>query len=57
LRGLRIVASRQPQLDLDDHTATARWDTLPEPTQVSVLALLARLIVKGVLSGEESGDE
>lgn len=57
MRGLRIAASRQPQLDLDDHVAAAHWDALPEPTRGSVLALLARLIAKGLVTGEEDGHE
>jgi hypothetical protein len=57
LRGLRIAASGQPRLHLDDHSATGRWDSLPEPTQVSVLALLARLIARGVTSDEEGSDD
>jgi len=57
LRGLRIAASAQQRLHLDDRTATAHWDALPEPTRASVLALLARLIAKGVVSYEEGSDE
>jgi hypothetical protein len=57
LRGLRIAVSRQLRLDLGAQTGTGRWDTLPETTQVSVLALLARLIARGVTSGEEVIDD
>jgi len=34
-----------------------RWQELPEATRVQVLALLARLIARSVLSGQEAGGE
>lgn len=50
LRRLRIVASRQLSLDVGDKPESF-WD-LPEPTQATVLALLARMIAKGVVLEE-----
>jgi hypothetical protein len=34
-----------------------RWQELPEATRLQVLALLARLIARSVLSGQEAGGE
>jgi hypothetical protein len=42
---------------MDDQELTGRWEELPEATRVSVLALLARLIAKGVVNDEEGGDD
>ena len=47
---LRIVASLQLSLDVGDKPESF-WD-LPEPTQATVLALLARMIAKGVVLEE-----
>ena len=52
LRRLRIVASTQLSLDVGDKPESF-WD-LPEATQTAALALLARMIAKGVVV-EESG--
>lgn len=57
MQGLRIVASAPLRLRLDDEDTTGRWEDLPEVTRVSVLALLARLIAKGVVSDEEDRDD
>lgn len=57
MQRLRIVASAQLRLRMDDVDVTGRWDDLPEATRALVLALLARLIAKGVVVGEEDGDE
>jgi len=57
LRGLRIVASAPLRLRFDDQEMTGRWEELPEATRASVLALLARLIAKGVVTAEEDRDE
>ena len=54
---LRIVASTQLRLRIDDQGTTGRWDELPETTRVLVLALLARLIAKGALATEEGSDD
>jgi hypothetical protein len=42
---------------MGDEDMTGRWEDLPEQTRVSVLALLARLIVKGVVTDEGNGDD
>jgi hypothetical protein len=34
-----------------------RWQELPETTRMQVLALLARLIARSVLAGQEAGGE
>jgi hypothetical protein len=34
-----------------------RWQELPEATRLQVLALLARLIARSVLAGQEAGRE
>jgi hypothetical protein len=34
-----------------------RWQELPEATRVQVLGLLARLIARSVLAGQEAGGE
>jgi hypothetical protein len=57
LRELRIVASAPLRLHFDDPDTKGRWEDLPETTRVSVLALLARLIAKGVVGDEEDGSE
>ncbi len=56
MQRLRIVASTQLRLCMGDEDMTGRWDDLPEQTRVSVLALLARLIAKGVVNDEGDGD-
>jgi hypothetical protein len=57
LRRLRIAAPVQLPLALPEVVSTAdRWWSLPEPTQANVLALLARLIAKGVVDEEADGD-
>ncbi len=56
MQRLRTVASSQLRLRMDDEGMTGRWDDLPERTRVSVLALLARLIAKGVVDDEKIGD-
>lgn len=55
MRALRIDAApvqlALPDPDLDD--PLERWWELPEATRVAVLALLARLIARGVLVSDE----
>ena len=34
-----------------------RWEELPEAARVQVLGLLARLIARSVLAGQEAGGE
>lgn len=55
--GLRIAAPAQLKLRMGNEETTGRWDDLPEKTRVSVLALLARLIAKGVVSDEDGGGD
>jgi hypothetical protein len=56
LRRLRIVASRQLSLEVGDKPESF-WD-LPEPTQAAALAVLARMIAKGVVVEEsEQADD
>ena len=57
MRGLRIAAPSQPRLALGLDGVTGRWEELPEATRVSVLALLARLIAKGVIDEEKGGGD
>jgi hypothetical protein len=56
LRRLRIVASVQLSLPLPAARTRAEelWATLPEAARTQVLALLARLIARGVLDDEEA---
>jgi hypothetical protein len=57
LRALRIAAPAQLTLSYGAERVDGRWEGLPEPTRAALLALLARLIAKGVLAdGEEDGD-
>lgn len=53
MQRLMIAAPTQLRWAWDDRVVHARFDELPEETQATVLALLARLIARGVLSGEE----
>jgi hypothetical protein len=56
LRGLRIAEPTQLCLRWDNEECLGeRWERLPEATRVAVLALLARLIARGVLA-EDGGD-
>lgn len=57
MRELRLVASAPLRLRLDDQEMTGRWEDLPEPTRVTVLGLLSRLIAKTVLEEEGDGGE
>ena len=58
MRRLRIVAPVQLPLALPEvaPTAAERWSCLPEAARVSVLALLARLIARGVVDEGVLGD-
>jgi hypothetical protein len=55
LRKLRIAAPVQLPLDLGGALSSPvhRWLLLPEPARQQVLALLARLIARGVVAEEE----
>lgn len=59
MRVLRIAAPAQLRLGLGNENIADRWEELPEPTRVSALGLLARLIARGVVDEEEGdrGDE
>ncbi|MGH9058414.1 MAG: hypothetical protein ACRDZY_02700 [Acidimicrobiales bacterium] len=55
MRRLRIAAPVQLALVLGKETMAAPliWPGMPEHTQTEVLALLARLIARGVIADEE----
>ncbi|MGH7732181.1 MAG: hypothetical protein ACREOE_00405 [Gemmatimonadales bacterium] len=55
MRRLRIAAPVQLALVLGEEAMTAPlvWPGMPEQTQTEVLALLARLIARGVVVDEE----
>jgi len=55
LRALRIAAPVQPSLALPDALCDSgdRWWSLPEESRQQVLALLARLIARGILEEGE----
>jgi hypothetical protein len=57
LRALRIAAPVQLGLDLSDvpPSPQERWPALPEKRRAEVLALLARLIARGIVK-EAAGD-
>ena len=55
MRDLRIAAPAQLRLGLAEEPAACQWEELPETTRVAALALLVRLIVRGVVS--EEGDD
>jgi hypothetical protein len=52
LRALRVTADpvQLPLLDFDPAGPGERWWGLPDATRLEVLALLARLITRGVLA-------
>lgn len=56
MRRLRIVAPIQLPLPLPAGPVRGEelWPTLPEAARAQVLALLARLIARGVLEDEEA---
>jgi hypothetical protein len=51
---MRVAAAPQMVLELDPPSTADRWSRLPETARVQVLALLARLIARGVLVVEDS---
>jgi hypothetical protein len=56
LRAMRVAPPCQLALPIGDQALPAdRWDTLPEARQAEVLALLGRLIARGVLVGQITG--
>lgn len=53
---MRVAPPCQLALPLGDLALPAeRWDTLPEERRAEVLALLGRLIARGVLAGQVPG--
>jgi hypothetical protein len=48
---LKLAASAQLRLLVDDDDRDGCWEELPEATQAQVLGLLARLIARGVIEG------
>jgi hypothetical protein len=55
VRELRVASCRQLALDLGEPGGEDRWDMLPEPARLRVLALLAVMIAQAALTGP--GDE
>lgn len=58
MRRLRIAAPAQLPLALEgaDDGPASRWASLPEAARQQALVLLARLIAKGVIDGEDEAD-
>ncbi len=53
---MRVAPPCQLTLPMGDQFLPAgRWDTLPEARRAEVLALLGRLIARGVLAGQVPG--
>jgi hypothetical protein len=53
---MRVAPPCQLALPLGDLALPAgRWDTLPEERRAEVLALLGRMIARGVLAGQVAG--
>ena len=59
MRAMRLAAvPLQLALPMPDAAdPDQRWQELPEATRVQVLTLLARLIARSVLAGQEAGGE
>jgi hypothetical protein len=56
LRSLSLAVPRQLSLEVEADGSVAgrdRWSLLPDAARTQVLALLARLIARGVLADEE----
>jgi len=54
MRALRIAPARQLALfSGPPGPAAGHWDGLPEQARAEVLVLLARMIARGVLAGDE----
>jgi hypothetical protein len=53
---LRLAASAQLRLMVDDNDRKGSWEELPEATQAQVLGLLARLIARGVIEDGDGDD-
>ena len=52
MRVLRIAPARQLALFTGQADSHGRWDGLPEQARAEVLALLARIIARGVVAGD-----
>jgi hypothetical protein len=53
---MRVASPCQLALPMGDQVLPAgRWDTLPEERRAEVLALLGRLIARGVLADQVPG--
>jgi len=52
MRALRIAPARQLALFGSPAVPGGGWDGLPEHSRAEVLALLARMIARGVLAGD-----
>lgn len=53
---MRVAPPYQLALPIGDQVLPAdRWDTLPEARRAEVLALLGRLIARGVLADQITG--
>jgi hypothetical protein len=53
---MRVAPPCQLAFPIGDQGLPAdRWDTLPEARRAEVLALLGRLIARGVLAGQPAG--
>jgi hypothetical protein len=52
MRVLRIAPARQLVLFDDPAGPGAGWDGLPEQARAEIVALLARVIARGVLAGD-----
>jgi len=55
VRELRVSPCRQLALDLGEPSGEDRWNSLPEPARLRVLALLAVMIAQAALAA--AGDE
>jgi hypothetical protein len=55
MRRLRITAPVQLSLPVEPTRPEQLWSTMPEEARARVLALLARLIARGVVAEEVEG--
>ena len=56
MRAMRVAPPCQLALPMGDHVLPAdRWNSLPEARRAEVLALLGRLIARGVLADQVPG--
>lgn len=58
MRALRVAPPCQLALPISDGPSPVdQWAALPEPQRAQALALLARLIARGVIEGGQAGGE